>query len=130
MPLQVRLLERGDSPEQTREIPINQPEFLIGRGADCDLRLRATAISRHHCLLRLSGAKLWVSDLGSSNGTFVNGQRIHSQVGLHSGDQLKLGEFLFVVDCGDSRSADLGVADVDPMSATLRLKDPPAPRQE
>jgi pSer/pThr/pTyr-binding forkhead associated (FHA) protein len=96
----VRLVEPGASPGEKREIPITKDEFLIGRGADCDLRLHASAISRHHCLLRVRGEEASVADLGSSNGTFVNGQRVRSQTRLHRGDELRLGSYTFLIELG------------------------------
>jgi pSer/pThr/pTyr-binding forkhead associated (FHA) protein len=77
-----RLIEAGAGPGQKREIPITGEEFLIGRGTDCDLRLQDAAISRHHCLIRLRGNEATIADLGSINGTFVNGQRIRSQAAI------------------------------------------------
>ena len=96
-----KLIEPGTSNSKFRSIAIHQEEFLIGRGADCDLRLKASAVSRHHCLLRFRGAEASVTDLGSSNGTFVNGQRVRSQTTLHSGDESRVGTLPFVVDLGD-----------------------------
>src|SRR5260370_24140343 len=91
----------GTTDSKAREIAIHQEEVLIGRGADCDLRLKATSVSRHHCLLRFRGDEASISDLGSSNGTFVNGQRVRSQTTLHSGDEIRVGTVPFVVDLGD-----------------------------
>jgi len=95
-----KLIEPGPG-SKSREIAVHQEEFLIGRGTDCDLRLKGTAISRHHCLLRFRGQEASITDLGSSNGTFVNGQRVRSQTTLHSGDEIRLGTCSFVVDLGD-----------------------------
>jgi pSer/pThr/pTyr-binding forkhead associated (FHA) protein len=97
------------------------PEFLIGRGADCDLRLPVSAISRHHCLIRLHGAEATLVDLGSSNGTFVNGKRVRSQAPLHSGDEIRLGNSSFRVDLGDAIDLD-AQPPVDPTATTCKLK--------
>jgi pSer/pThr/pTyr-binding forkhead associated (FHA) protein len=121
MSLRVRLIERGSSPEQTREIPIDKPEFLIGRATDCDLRLRVSEISRHHCIIRLGSAEATLVDLGSSNGTFVNGQRVRSQSPLRSGDELQIASHNFLVDLGDAEGVNLGITDVDPLTVTLKL---------
>ena len=96
-----KLIELADSIDQMREIAIVKDEFLLGRGSDCDLRLHDAAISRHHCLVRLRGDEATVSDLGSSNGTFVNGQRVRSQAAVHNGDRLQLGEHVFLLQLGD-----------------------------
>ena len=98
---QVRLIERGNTPEQTRELTITQPEYLIGRGPDCDLRLPATEVSRHHCIIRLMAGEASVIDLGSVNGTFLNGQRVRSQATMYNGDRLQVGEYAFLLQLGD-----------------------------
>jgi pSer/pThr/pTyr-binding forkhead associated (FHA) protein len=122
MALHIRLIERGADATQTREIPISQSEFLIGRAADCNLRLRVSAISRHHCLIRVSKDEVLVVDLGSSNGTYVNGQRVRSQAPLHSGDELRLGTSSFRIDLGDGSGIALGAESVDPAAATQKLR--------
>jgi pSer/pThr/pTyr-binding forkhead associated (FHA) protein len=120
--MKAKLIERGASPQQTREIPLNQDEFLIGRGADCDLRLRAPSISRHHCLIRLGPDEASVLDLGSSNGTYVNGQRVRSQATLHTGDELQVGTFHFVVELDDQGPvAEASGPGEDPLAATMKL---------
>src|SRR2546427_555348 len=100
--MKARLIEPGKSVEQIREIQLTGDEFLIGRGADCNLRLRGTEISRHHCEIRLSKDEVSVTDLGSSNGTLVNGVKIRAPKRLKSGDELKVGGFAFLVDLGDN----------------------------
>ncbi len=109
---------------ERREIPITKEEFLIGRGADCDLRLGSSAVSRHHCLLRVRGDEATVIDLGSSNGTFLNGARVRSQAALHSGDELRLGSFSFVLQLADEEGIAWGTApNMDPNANTTKLKD-------
>jgi pSer/pThr/pTyr-binding forkhead associated (FHA) protein len=121
MAIHVRLIERGSTPGQTREVPVNQPEFLIGRGADCDLRLRESEISRHHCTIRVGADEATLVDLGSSNGTYLNGQRVRSQAALHSGDELRLGSATFLVDLGDQEGPNLEVPGADPLARTIKL---------
>jgi pSer/pThr/pTyr-binding forkhead associated (FHA) protein len=125
--MKARLIERGADEKHTREIPITQTELLIGRGADCDLRLPVPDVSRHHCIVRVGTDEALVVDLGSSNGTYLNGERVRSQATLHSGDLLSVGECQFVVDLGDLGWADLGVDTVsDPQAATIRRQPRPA----
>jgi pSer/pThr/pTyr-binding forkhead associated (FHA) protein len=54
--------------------------FLIGRGYDCDVRIPCDeefqTVSRHHCLLGVAANSVWLRDLGSRNGTFLNGKQI------------------------------------------------------
>jgi len=119
--MKARLIERGGDEKPTREVPISKSEFLIGRGADCELRLAVPDVSRHHCLIRVSNDAATIEDLGSANGTLLNGQRVRSQTPLRSGDLLQVGECHFVVDLGDLGWAELGLDTVaDPAAATIR----------
>jgi pSer/pThr/pTyr-binding forkhead associated (FHA) protein len=63
----------------------------IGRGRDADLVLADELVSRRHAQVTLDGPGAVVEDLGSRNGTYVNGERIHGPVRLEPGDQLQLG---------------------------------------
>jgi hypothetical protein len=51
-------------------------EFIIGRGPECHVRPNSERISRQHCLLCVRGDRIVIRDLGSANGTFVNGGRV------------------------------------------------------
>ncbi len=121
MPL--RLLEFGENGEHLREIPILNEEFLLGRGTDCDLRLHDNAVSRHHCLIRVRGGELSLADLGSSNGTYLNGTRVLSQTALQTGDEIRIGAARYLVDRGDDPDwAEKHLQnDVDPRAVTSRL---------
>jgi pSer/pThr/pTyr-binding forkhead associated (FHA) protein len=63
----------------------------VGRGRDADLVLADELVSRHHAQITPSGSGAVVEDLGSRNGTFVNGEVIHGPTHLAPGDQLQLG---------------------------------------
>jgi pSer/pThr/pTyr-binding forkhead associated (FHA) protein len=63
----------------------------VGRGRDADLVLADELVSRHHAQITPSGSGALVEDLGSRNGTFVNGEVIHGPTRLTPGDQLQLG---------------------------------------
>jgi pSer/pThr/pTyr-binding forkhead associated (FHA) protein len=117
----IRLIERGETPADTREVPITGPEFVIGRAADADLRLRHSEISRHHCIIRTSADEVLLVDLGSRNGTYLNGQRVLSQAALHSGDEIVVAGICFIVDLGDEAAVNLGIADVDPVAVTVKV---------
>ena len=69
---------------------------IIGRRQDCDLCVPLMVISRRHCALNMDGGVLTIRDLGSSNGTFVNGERI-DEVNLSAGDKVSIGPLTFVV---------------------------------
>jgi pSer/pThr/pTyr-binding forkhead associated (FHA) protein len=63
----------------------------VGRAGDADLVLADELISRHHAQITPSGSGAVVEDLGSRNGTFVNGEAVHGPTHLTPGDQLQLG---------------------------------------
>lgn len=71
-----------------RAVVVESSEFLIGRAADCDLKLENPMVSRHHCVLTIQDGDLFVRDLKSSNGTGVNNQVIVGERLLHDGDHL------------------------------------------
>jgi pSer/pThr/pTyr-binding forkhead associated (FHA) protein len=96
-----RLIEIGVQGNRTKEFLLGGEEFMLGRGRDCDLRLRDASISRHHCMIRMRRHEATLVDLGSSNGTYVNGNRVISQAALKSGDEITLGEFHFHIDLGE-----------------------------
>ena len=70
----------------------------IGRHNDCQIRIRSSQVSRRHCQLFEEGNKLILRDLGSSNGTFVNGKRVLGQQTLKPGDVLTIGGVTLRVD--------------------------------
>jgi predicted component of type VI protein secretion system len=63
----------------------------LGRHDDCLIRIKSSQVSRRHCEILEVGGKLAVRDLGSSNGTFVNGKRVLGQQPLKAGDELTVG---------------------------------------
>lgn len=64
---------------------------VIGRGGDADIILDDTGVSRHHLELRHEGEGLVATDLGSTNGTFVDGERIQTPVTLHDRSAVTVG---------------------------------------
>lgn len=78
-------------------IPLNTKKFLIGREQDCHLRPGSESVSRHHCAITIDDFTVRVRDLGSSNGTSINGKRI---IGVHEanpGDALQVGNLDFEI---------------------------------
>jgi pSer/pThr/pTyr-binding forkhead associated (FHA) protein len=76
--------------EEGREIELTQGQVTMGRGADNDLVFPDIACSRRHCVIEQSNGDYTVSDLGSGNGTVVNGRRIQTVV-LSDGDEIEIG---------------------------------------
>jgi len=86
-------VEGGDATQRTYEI--NTPVTLLGRGTDCDLRLVDPGVSRHHAEIRVEGSEIALVDLGSTNGSFVNGQPIR-RVTLVDGSRVTMGRTTLV----------------------------------
>jgi pSer/pThr/pTyr-binding forkhead associated (FHA) protein len=90
-------LIRGDDPAGSDRTEIREPT-LVGRGDDAALKVTEGHPSRRHAMLTLDADGLWVEDLGSANGTTVNGQRIASRTLLYGGDRVAFDLGLFVVE--------------------------------
>jgi predicted component of type VI protein secretion system len=86
-------------PRAGETIDVKRGKLLVGREEDCQLRPDSEFVSRHHCVILLDEYTLRVRDLGSKNGTFVNGHRIGAgeRILLH-GDMLAIGEMMCQVD--------------------------------
>ncbi|MBI2898034.1 MAG: FHA domain-containing protein [Deltaproteobacteria bacterium] len=77
--------------EGTR-FPVRQGETVVGRSAYCTIVIADPSVSREHVALRLTGDTFVVVDLGSRNGTFVNGERIEGERKLAVGDVILVGK--------------------------------------
>src|SRR5438552_18571238 len=72
------------------ELDIQRPVISVGRAVDNDIRLTGTLVSRHHCRIEVGPEGAWVVDLGSANGTSVNGQKVSRRL-LEPGDRIQIG---------------------------------------
>jgi len=68
------------------------PQVRLGREPDNEVVLLDPKVSRHHALLQQQGERFLLTDLGSSNGIFVNGKRIAAPALLEDGDVLTMGD--------------------------------------
>lgn len=91
------VLELQDQLSNIKKVTVRH-DIVIGRGAECNLRLSAPQVSRRHCFLRISKDGAFVSDLDSSNGTFLGGNRLPSgkRHELHDGAVLSVGPVKFI----------------------------------
>lgn len=108
-------------PYKGRIFSFDQPDtFLIGRTEDAHLCLPDDRFfSRHHCLLEVNPPRCFLRDLGSTNGTFVNGQRVRKAF-LNNGDQIQGGATILLVEVrADQSNAEHSVADQAPVQPTV-----------
>ena len=96
----------------------------VGRHDDCVIRIRSAQVSRRHCEIFEADGRLMVRDLGSSNGTYVNGLRVLGQQPLNAGDVVGIGGVALRVDsaCGAAVPASApagGSAEVDQVPEVL-----------
>src|SRR5690606_4016984 len=90
----VMVMFRADG--EKRSFSVSREVTVVGRREDCDLRIPLSDVSRKHCRLIKDGDVLRLEDLGSSNGTFVNGQRVREAT-LRPGDTVSIGPVSFGV---------------------------------
>lgn len=76
---------------------VNVPQFVIGRAKGCQLRPQSDAISRQHCVICVTEESATIRDLGSRNGTVVNGEKIEGTFTLSDGDELRVGPLKLTV---------------------------------
>ena len=80
-----------------KKIALHEGQFLIGRGRDCQLRPNSELVSRHHCCIMVDESSIRVREMGSTNGTFVNGKAITKETELSNGDLLTVGPLTFAL---------------------------------
>lgn len=73
-----------------RSHPLEDGVTVLGRGSDADVLIDDTGVSRHHAQVRVAGGALTLEDLGSTNGTFVNGRRVQTMT-IQAGDEITIG---------------------------------------
>ena len=124
-------------------INLSHKKFLIGREQDCHLRPNSELVSRHHCILTVDDFSVRLRDLGSTNGTLVNGERLRKEVVLQPDDLVLVGNLEFKVIVNDgalpeatpaapASSEETGIigsetiAEMPPISASEAFKEPAA----
>lgn len=99
---------------QGGEFPLGtQPEIIVGRSSDLDMVLVEDMVSRRHARITVSDQQIVIEDLGSTNGTFVNGEKI-SRASLKEGDRVLIGTSI------------LKVVAVDPNAPAARRPEMPS----
>jgi pSer/pThr/pTyr-binding forkhead associated (FHA) protein len=79
------------------EIPLPVPQFLIGRDPRCNLRPSSEAVSKIHCAILQKKEGVFVRDMKSTNGTFINNDRIFDEIKVKDGDLLRVGPLVLAL---------------------------------
>ena len=110
-----------------RTYDLTVEKTTVGRVEDNAFQLAESSVSSHHCEIILQGAEVIVKDLNSTNGTFVNGQKVTTQATLKSGQILRLGQLELRFESSDAPSG--GTASTSAAAATPTAP-PPAKKLE
>ncbi len=96
---------------------------VIGRAVECDVVITSKSVSREHTRLRRDGRRWLVEDLGSTNGTYLNGERIINSLTLRDGDSLKVGDVAFIFHDPDTTTRENPIPDleVDTAAGVVRV---------
>ena len=114
-----KVVLRGVSGSYFGKIVPVRGRLTIGRGSDCDLVLDEPEMSRRHAVIENSGDGIYLRDLGSANGTFVNGVQVRDAV-LHPDDQIAFDQNRFLLEAPSLPTrADGAEIAVDPDDSTI-----------
>ena len=108
--------------------PLNGEQFLIGRGSDCNLMIADRQVSRHHAVLRRRSEGYWIEDLGSKNGTHLNGSPIAEPSLLQDGDVIHVALAVQLTYVGTEATVPLSISDASEMGLGKLRMDPQAHR--
>ncbi len=81
----------ADGPQSGVSAPLDGEPVTIGRGSDCQIRLDDDYSSTRHARIFLSDGQWWVEDLGSTNGTYLDGQRLTRPLQAEIGGSIRIG---------------------------------------
>ncbi len=95
--------------KEVLRVPLKGPSMVIGRDPATDVHLDNRALSRRHAQIEKRGAAIWVRDLGSQNGTYVNGDRIGEPRPLAGGDVIEVGRYRVLLEGVEEARADTPV---------------------
>lgn len=89
-----------------REHPLTDETATIGRAVENDIVVTSKRVSREHARVRREGRRVTLEDLGSTNGTLLNDERVLAPVNLHDGDRISIGDVVFTFHDPDTTSCD------------------------
>jgi DNA-binding NtrC family response regulator len=99
---------RGEIEGKCIVLSLAYGDNVLGSGIDADARVPQPTVSRRHATIRVLDSQLFIQDLGSKNGTYVNGVRVE-EADLRAGDKVQVGEATFVVEALDADDVALAI---------------------
>ncbi len=103
------------------DLPLDREEIVVGRASDCDLTVEDRYMSRHHARVFKRDGDWWLEDLGSRNGTLLNGEALSDARKIAAGDEVALsGSALSLIDTDAPVVADLATTSVPPDHTVFR----------
>lgn len=98
---------------------LGKGKITIGRGAECDVTIDNAAVSRSHASIEYKDGEYYVSDLGSSNGTFLNGNQLEAPSIIKPGDNIGVAKFNLSFQDAPQAEVQKLVGDIDNLEATM-----------
>jgi hypothetical protein len=106
-----------------QSITIDNDDFVMGRGSDCSLTLPERMVSRHHARIYQQGGRYYLQDLGSKNGTHVNGYPLTGSIVLTDGDELQVALAVKLIFIGTDATVPLSFEEPQPQTRLVLDED-------
>lgn len=100
LPMKIKLVV-ATGKHEGKVIRVQKAKYLFGRHEECDLQITSLKVSVHHARMRVRGDEVWLRDLDSKNGTFVNEERIADERQITSGDTIRIGPLVAKVQLSE-----------------------------
>jgi pSer/pThr/pTyr-binding forkhead associated (FHA) protein len=110
-----------------RSVALVEGEITLGRSRGCGIVLADPCISRVHALVAVRSGRVYLQDLRSSNGTFVDGERIAGEQEIAEGDRISIGNYDLLLHLGPPIDPPAGDPGVDPDESGATREMDPAP---
>jgi pSer/pThr/pTyr-binding forkhead associated (FHA) protein len=92
---------RLETGQESTSITFSKSEVVIGRAEECDFQLKEEVISSQHARLFYRSSQWWVEDLHSTNGTYLNDERVDTPTVIIKGDELRIGHQIISIGIQD-----------------------------
>jgi len=112
-----------------RTLTFGPGEYLVGRGAECHIRPDSEWVSRQHCMFTVAAERILLKDLGSTNGTLVNGHRLIGERDIVHGDAIQIGPLVIQVRLPEQEALLEAMKRTDPPDNDVTMVDDDAIEQ-